>query len=148
MAKLVVASAQQQMRLFDSPDGYRKELTRFLNMAHAKGAELLVFPALAGVMAASHKVEGFRMNLLKQADDRQRGRSSVFARTRSARPAARPRYWAPAFAKVSPVFCKLMQRRWPSHTTRSSVSWRRRMKSPSWPVAPICPMLRVSFVIV
>ena len=78
MAKLVVASAQQQMRLFDSPDGYRKELTRFLNMAHAKGAELLVFPAvLAGVMAASHKVEGFRMNLLKQADDRQRGRSSV-----------------------------------------------------------------------
>ena len=33
MAKLVVASAQQQMRLFDSPDSYRKEMTRFLNMA-------------------------------------------------------------------------------------------------------------------
>ena len=74
MPKLVVASAQQQMRLFDSPDSYRKELTRFLNMARAKGAELLVFPALAGVMAVSHRVEGFRMNLLKQADDRQRGK--------------------------------------------------------------------------
>ena len=84
MTKLVVASVQQQMRLFDSPDSYRKELTRFLNMARAKGAELLVFPALTGVMAASHKVEGFRMNLLKQADDRQRGRGSVLARTRSA----------------------------------------------------------------
>ena len=84
MSKLVVASAQQQMRLFDSPDSYRKELTRFLNMARAKGAQLLVFPALSGVMAASHKVEGFRMNLLKQADDRQRGKSSVLARTRSA----------------------------------------------------------------
>jgi predicted amidohydrolase len=84
MPKLVVASVQQQMRLFDSPDSYRKELTRFLNMARAKGAQLLVFPALSGVMAASHKVEGFRMNLLKQADDRQRGKSSVLARTRSA----------------------------------------------------------------
>jgi predicted amidohydrolase len=84
VAKLVVASAQEQMRLFDSPDSYRKELTRFLNMARAKGAELLVFPALAGVMAVSHRVEGFRMNLLKQADDRQRGRSSVLARTRRA----------------------------------------------------------------
>jgi len=84
MPKLVVASAQQQMRLFDSPDRYRKELTRFLNMARAKGAELLVFPALAGVMASSHKVEGFRMNLLKQADGRQRGKNSILARTRSA----------------------------------------------------------------
>jgi predicted amidohydrolase len=84
MPKLVVASVQQQMRLFDSPDSYRKELTRFLNIARAKGAELLVFPALTGVMAASHKVEGFRVNLLKQADDRQRGKGSVLARTRSA----------------------------------------------------------------
>jgi predicted amidohydrolase len=84
MPKLVVASVQQQMRLFDSPDSYRKELTRFLNMARAKGAELLVFPALAGVMAASHKVEGFRMNLLKQADDRQRGKGSALTRARNA----------------------------------------------------------------
>lgn len=84
MAKLVVASAQQQMRLFDSPDSYRKEVSRFLVMARAKGAELIVFPALAGVMAASHKVEGFRMNLLKQADGRKRGKVSILTRTRSA----------------------------------------------------------------
>ena len=84
MAKLVVASVQQQMRLFDTPDNYRKELGRFLHMARAKGAELIVFPALAGVMAASHMVEGFRMNLLKQADDRKRGNSSVWTRTRGA----------------------------------------------------------------
>ena len=84
MAKLVVASAQQQMRLFDSPDAFRKELTRFLHMARAKGADLIVFPALAGVIATGYKVEGFRMNLLKQADDRKRGKSSVLARTRNA----------------------------------------------------------------
>jgi predicted amidohydrolase len=84
MVKLVVASAQQQMRLFDSPDNYCKELARFLHMARAKRAELIVFPALAGVMAASHKVEGFRMNLLKQADERKRGKGSLLVRTRSA----------------------------------------------------------------
>ena len=84
MTKLIVASAQQQMRLFDSPENYRKELNRFVHMARAKGAGLIVFPALAGVMAASYKVEGFRVNLLKQADERHRGRGSLLARTRSA----------------------------------------------------------------
>lgn len=84
MAKLVVASAQQQMRLFDSPDSYRKELSRFLHMARAKGAGLIVFPALVGVLAASYRVEGFRVNLLKQADERQRGKRSLLTRTRSA----------------------------------------------------------------
>jgi len=79
----VVASAQQQMRLFDSPDSYRKELTRFLYMARAKGAELIVFPGLAGVMAAAPLVEGFRVNLLKQAEDRRR-RKSLWRRTRGA----------------------------------------------------------------
>ncbi len=82
MDKLIVASAQQQMRLFDSADSYRKELTRFLHMARAKGAQLIVFPALAGVMAASHRVEGFRVGLLRQADER--GKKSLWARTRSA----------------------------------------------------------------
>lgn len=84
MDKLIVASAQQQMRLFDSTETYRKELNRFLAMARAKGAGLLVFPALAGVMATSHRVEGFRMNLLKQADASARGRASLWKRTRSA----------------------------------------------------------------
>lgn len=84
MDKLIVASAQQQMRLFDSIEAYRKELTRFLAMARAKGAGLVVFPALSGVMASSHRVEGFRMNLLKQADAAKRGRISLWKRTRSA----------------------------------------------------------------
>lgn len=84
MDKLIVASAQQQMRLFDSTETYRKELNRFLAMARAKGAGLVVFPALSGVMAASHRVEGFRMNLLKRADAPPRGRTSLWKRTRSA----------------------------------------------------------------
>jgi predicted amidohydrolase len=84
MPNLVVASVQQQMRLYNSPDSYRKELTRFLYMARAKRAMLIVFPALTGVMIASHKIEGFGMNLLRQADERKRGKGSLLARTRSA----------------------------------------------------------------
>lgn len=84
MDKLIVASAQQQMRLFESPDGYRRELIRFLNMARAKGARLIVFPPLSGVMAGSHAVEGFRVRLLKQASERQRGARSLWSRTRTA----------------------------------------------------------------
>lgn len=84
MDKLVVASAQQHMRLFDSPESYRKELNRFLAMARAKAAQLVVFPALTGVMAASSHVEGFRMNLLKQADEGRRAKRSLWTKTRSA----------------------------------------------------------------
>lgn len=84
MANVVVASAQQQMRLFDSLEGYRKELSRFLHIARAKGAQLAVFPALSGVMAVSHRVQGFGVGLLKRADERKREGRSLWTRTRSA----------------------------------------------------------------
>ncbi len=84
MANVVVAGAQQQMRLFDSLESYRKELGRFLHMARAKGAQLVVFPALSGVMAASHRVQGFGVGLLKRADERKREGRSLWTRTRSA----------------------------------------------------------------
>ncbi|HEX9115276.1 MAG TPA: nitrilase-related carbon-nitrogen hydrolase [Anaerolineae bacterium] len=84
MPKLVVASVQQQMRLFDALDEYRKELNRFLYLARAKNAKLVVFPALTGVMAVAPQVEGFRMNLLRRADDRFRRQKTLWTRTRSA----------------------------------------------------------------
>jgi predicted amidohydrolase len=83
MEKLTVACAQQQMRLFDSVESYRKELNRFFYMAQAKGARLIVFPALTGVMAASPLVEGFRMGLLRRAEEARRS-SSLWTRSRSA----------------------------------------------------------------
>ena len=81
---MIVACAQQQMRLFDSHDSFRREISRFLNMARAKGAQLVVFPPLAGVMAASPRVQGFSINLLKQAAERQRAKGSFWSRTRGA----------------------------------------------------------------
>ena len=84
MSKAIIACAQQQMRLFDTSDSFRREISRFLNMARAKGAQLVVFPPLAGVMAASPRVQGFSINLLKQAAERQRARGSFWSRTRGA----------------------------------------------------------------
>lgn len=72
------------MRLFDSSDSYRREISRFLNMARAKGAQLAVFPPLSGVMAASPRVHGFSVGLLKQAAERQRRHGSFWSRTRGA----------------------------------------------------------------
>lgn len=84
MSKVIIACAQQQMRLFDTPDSFRREISRFLNMARAKGAQLVVFPPLIGVMAASPRVQGFSINLLKQAAERQRASKSFWSRTRGA----------------------------------------------------------------
>jgi predicted amidohydrolase len=84
LKKVIIACAQQQMRLFESSDGFRREISRFLNMARAKGAQLVVFPPLVGVMAASPRVQGFSVRLLKQAAERQRARSSLWSRTRGA----------------------------------------------------------------
>lgn len=81
MNKAIIACAQQQMRLFDSADSFRREISRFLNMARAKGSQLAIFPPLAGVMAASPRVQGFSMRLLKQAQQQKRG---LWGRTRSA----------------------------------------------------------------
>jgi predicted amidohydrolase len=79
--KTVIACAQQQMRLFDSPDAFRREISRFLNMARAKGSQLAIFPPLVGVMAASPRVQGFSVRLLKQAQAQKHG---LWGRTRSA----------------------------------------------------------------
>jgi predicted amidohydrolase len=82
MQKLTIATTQQQMRLFDSAESFRKELNRFLHMARAKSAELVVFPALAGTLAASHRVQGFQVGLLRQAHEARRGGSSLLTRAR------------------------------------------------------------------
>jgi predicted amidohydrolase len=83
MESVTVATAQQQMRLFESPDDHRRELARFMQVAATKGAQIAVFPALSGVLAASPQLEGFRMRLLKRAAQGRR-QTSLLGRTRKA----------------------------------------------------------------
>ena len=84
MPKLVVASVQQQMRLFDCAGGLPQGTEPFPLSGAGKGAKLVVFPALTGVMAAAPQVEGFRMNLLRRADERNRRQKTLWTRTRGA----------------------------------------------------------------
>jgi predicted amidohydrolase len=77
METVVVATAQQQMRLFQSPEDYRRELARFMQIAQAKGAELIVFPTLSGIPAASPLINGFRVRLLRRAGGSRRNPSAL-----------------------------------------------------------------------
>ncbi len=76
MDTAVVACAQQRLRLHESLDDYRHDCVRFLRMAQSKGASLVVFPEMSGIMAAVPDLPGVRASLLRQADQgRQRGAS-------------------------------------------------------------------------
>lgn len=76
MDTVVVACAQQRLRLYGSLDEYRQDCMRFLRMAQSKGASLIVFPELSGLMAVAPFLPGVRASLLRQADQgRQRGAS-------------------------------------------------------------------------
>lgn len=76
MDQLVVACVQQRMHLPQSLDDYREDLRRFLSVAVAKQARLVIFPELGGVMVAPPILDDFRSTLLKRADrGRRRGAS-------------------------------------------------------------------------
>ncbi|GIV79120.1 MAG: hypothetical protein KatS3mg050_3514 [Litorilinea sp.] len=66
--KLVVACIQQRMRLPWSLEQYQEDLRRFLRVATAKRARLIVFPELAGLMVAPPLLADFKSSLLKRAD--------------------------------------------------------------------------------
>lgn len=79
----VVACAQQRLRLHESMEDYRRDCVRFLRMAQSKGASLIVFPELSGLMATAPRLPGVRARLLRQADQgRQRG-ASLWRRARA-----------------------------------------------------------------
>ncbi len=77
MNDVIVACVQQQMRVYETQDEYRRDVYKFLRMAKAKEARLVVFPELSGVMLAPPLISGFKLGLLKTAH--QAGRS-VFGR--------------------------------------------------------------------
>jgi predicted amidohydrolase len=73
MDKAVVATTQQQMRVFETQDEYQEDIFRYLRMAEAKDAKLVIFPALSPVMLVPSLVSSPRLGLMKHAD-RGRGR--------------------------------------------------------------------------
>ena len=73
MDRVIVATTQQQMQVFETQEDYQEDIFRYLRMAEAKGAKLVIFPALSPVMLIPALVSSPRLGLMKQAD---KGRGS------------------------------------------------------------------------
>ena len=83
MRNVVIAVAQQILRLYPDLDSYRRDLERFFRLAETKHARLIVFPPRTGLMIIPPLVGGFRSGLLKKADLERKRASSWWTRARS-----------------------------------------------------------------
>ncbi|MHC4711576.1 MAG: hypothetical protein ACYTA3_14535 [Planctomycetota bacterium] len=61
------------MRVFETQEEYQEDIFRYLRMAEAKDAKLVIFPALSPVMLVPSLVSSPRLGLMKQAE-KGRGR--------------------------------------------------------------------------
>jgi predicted amidohydrolase len=73
MDKAVVAAIQQQMRVFEKQEDYQEDVFRYMRMARAKRANLVIFPALSPTMFVPSLVSSPRLGLMKRAE-KGRGR--------------------------------------------------------------------------
>ena len=73
MDRAVVATVQQQMRIFERQEDYQEDVFRYMRMAQAKKADLVIFPALSPVMLVPPLVSSPRLGLMKRAE-KGRGR--------------------------------------------------------------------------
>jgi predicted amidohydrolase len=78
--RVTVASVQQRMRLYDTVADYRADLQRFLRIAQAKQAQLVVFPELAGMLVAPPMLRDVRSRLLIAADRGRRKEATLWQR--------------------------------------------------------------------
>jgi len=56
------------MRVFERQEDYQEDVFRYLRMAEAKGAKLVIFPALSPVMLVPPLASSPRLGLMKQGD--------------------------------------------------------------------------------
>lgn len=68
MDRIIVVTTQQQMRVFEDQEGYQDDVFRYMRMAQAKKASLVIFPALSPVMLVPPLAASPRLGLMKQAE--------------------------------------------------------------------------------
>ncbi len=83
MEKFVVAAVQQRMRLAADLAEFEQDVRRYVRIARLKGAHLIVFPELAGLMAAPPLLTSARAGLLKQADRGRQRQAGFWTRATS-----------------------------------------------------------------
>jgi len=66
MTHFTASAVQQQVKIYDSPLDYQVDIFKFLQMAQAKRAKLVVFPALSPLMLVPPLASHTRSNLLKK----------------------------------------------------------------------------------
>lgn len=83
MEKFVVAAVQQRMRLAADLAEFEQDVRRYVRIARLKGAHLIVFPELSGLMAAPPLLTSARASLLKQADRGRQRQAGFWTRAAS-----------------------------------------------------------------
>ncbi|UCC61750.1 MAG: hypothetical protein JSV36_13215 [Anaerolineae bacterium] len=80
MSEVIVATVQQQMRVYEDPEAYAADVRRFMRQVKSKRAEIVVFPELSGLMLALPLISGVKRGLLKRSDRASARRASPLAK--------------------------------------------------------------------
>jgi predicted amidohydrolase len=80
MENVTVACVQQRMGIPPTSQEFKAEARRFLRQAQAKGAQLVIFPELAGVMLAPPLISSLKLGLVKRADRGGRPQAGFLSR--------------------------------------------------------------------
>jgi predicted amidohydrolase len=77
MQEFTFSTIQQQVRIFDTPLAYQSDIFRFLQMARAKDASLVVLPALSPLMLVPPLASEAKLDQLKQQEEGRGGISNL-----------------------------------------------------------------------
>ena len=80
MQKVTVACVQPRMIIPASREEFVAEARRFLRQTQAKGANITVFPELAGLMLAPPLISGFKLGFVKREDQGKRPGAGFMSR--------------------------------------------------------------------
>ncbi len=71
MSNFIVATVQQQTKIFEAPLDYQVDIFKFLEQAQAKKAQLVVFPALTPLMLVPPLISESKLRLLRKRTENQ-----------------------------------------------------------------------------
>ncbi|MGD8462831.1 MAG: nitrilase-related carbon-nitrogen hydrolase [Anaerolineae bacterium] len=81
MEKIVTACVQPRIFIPASREEFETEARRFLRQAQAKGAQLVIFPELAGVMLAPLLINQVKLGFIKRADQGKQPQAGFVSRS-------------------------------------------------------------------
>jgi predicted amidohydrolase len=80
MGDFVVSAVQQQVKIYETPLAYQADMFRLLEMAQAKGAQLVVLPALSPLVLIPPLAARAKLGQLKKDQEGKSGLSGFFGK--------------------------------------------------------------------